>query len=35
MPRITLLVFAGHLAGTFLTFLTASELMWGSQLLWS
>ena len=29
-PRITLLVLAGHLAGTFLTFLTASELMWGT-----
>ena len=33
LPRITLLVMAGHLAGTFLTFLTASELMWGSNLL--
>jgi uncharacterized membrane protein YphA (DoxX/SURF4 family) len=30
-PRITLLVLAGHLAGTFLTFVTASELMWGSN----
>ena len=30
-PRITLLVLAGHLAGTFLTFLTASELMWGAN----
>ena len=30
LPRITLLVLAGHLAGTFLTFLTASELMWGA-----
>ena len=29
LQRITLLVMAGHLAGTFLTFLTASELMWG------
>ena len=29
-PRITLLVLAGHLAGTFLTFLTASALMWGA-----
>jgi putative oxidoreductase len=28
LPRITLLVLAGHLAGTFLTFVTASELMW-------
>jgi len=27
LPRITLLVLAGHLAGTFLTFVTASELM--------
>ena len=26
-PRMTLLVLAGHLAGTFLTFVTASELM--------
>ena len=33
LPRITLLVLAGHLAGTFLTFLTASELMWGSNFL--
>jgi uncharacterized membrane protein YphA (DoxX/SURF4 family) len=30
-PRITLLVLVGHLAGTFLTFLTASELMWGAN----
>ena len=29
LPRITLLVLAGHLAGTFLSFVTASELMWG------
>jgi uncharacterized membrane protein YphA (DoxX/SURF4 family) len=28
LPRITLLVLAGHLAGTFLTFVTAAELMW-------
>jgi uncharacterized membrane protein YphA (DoxX/SURF4 family) len=28
LPRITLLVLAGHLTGTFLTFLTASHLMW-------
>jgi uncharacterized membrane protein YphA (DoxX/SURF4 family) len=28
LPRITLLILSGHLAGTFLTFLTASELMW-------
>jgi uncharacterized membrane protein YphA (DoxX/SURF4 family) len=28
LPRITLLVLVGHLAGTFLTFVTASELMW-------
>jgi uncharacterized membrane protein YphA (DoxX/SURF4 family) len=27
LPRVTLLVLAGHLAGTFLTFLTATELM--------
>jgi putative oxidoreductase len=27
-PRVTLLVLAGHLAGTFLTFVTASDLMW-------
>ncbi|WP_167762217.1 DoxX family protein [Blastococcus sp. CT_GayMR20] len=33
LPRITLLVLAGHLAGTFLTFVTASELMWGSNFL--
>ncbi len=33
LPRITLLVLAGHLAGTFLAFLTASELMWGSNFL--
>jgi uncharacterized membrane protein YphA (DoxX/SURF4 family) len=33
LPRITLLVLAGHLAGTFLTFVTASELMWGSTVL--
>ena len=32
LPRLTLLVLAGHLAGTFLTFLTASELMWGANL---
>ena len=29
LPRITLLVLVGHLAGTFLSFVTASELMWG------
>ena len=28
LPRLTLLVLTGHLAGTFLTFVTASELMW-------
>ena len=28
LPRLTLLVLAGHLAGTFLSFVTASELMW-------
>ncbi|MET0764978.1 MAG: DoxX family protein [Blastococcus sp.] len=33
LPRITLLVLAGHLAGTFLTFVTAAELMWGSHVL--
>jgi uncharacterized membrane protein YphA (DoxX/SURF4 family) len=33
LPRITLLVLAGHLAGTFLTFVTASELMWGEGFL--
>jgi uncharacterized membrane protein YphA (DoxX/SURF4 family) len=33
LPRITLLVLVGHLAGTFLTFVTASELMWGSNFL--
>lgn len=32
-PRIVLLVMAGHLAGTFLTFVTASELMWGEGFL--
>jgi putative oxidoreductase len=32
-PRITLLVLSGHLAGTFLTFVTASELMWTGNLL--
>ena len=31
LPRLTLLVLAGHLAGTFLTFVTASELMWGGN----
>lgn len=31
LPRITLLVMAGHLAGTFLSFVTASELMWGDS----
>lgn len=31
LPRITLLVLCGHLAGTFLTFVTASELMWNSN----
>ena len=31
LPRITLLVLAGHLAGTFLSFVTASELMWGDS----
>jgi uncharacterized membrane protein YphA (DoxX/SURF4 family) len=34
LPRITLLVLAGHLAGTFLTFVTASQLMFdGNPLL--
>jgi uncharacterized membrane protein YphA (DoxX/SURF4 family) len=33
LPRITLLVLVGHLAGTFLTFVTASELMWGDGFL--
>ena len=32
LPRITLLVLAGHLAGTFLSFVTASELMWGANI---
>ena len=32
LPRITLLVMSGHLAGTFLTFVTASELMWSGSL---
>ena len=31
LPRITLLILCGHLAGTFLTFVTASELMWTSN----
>jgi putative oxidoreductase len=31
LPRITLLVLAGHLAGTFLTFVTASHLMWAAS----
>jgi uncharacterized membrane protein YphA (DoxX/SURF4 family) len=31
LPRITLLVLVGHLTGTFLTFVTASHLMWGSN----
>jgi uncharacterized membrane protein YphA (DoxX/SURF4 family) len=31
LPRVTLLVMAGHLTGTFLTFVTASALMWGSN----
>jgi putative oxidoreductase len=30
LPRIVLLALCGHLAGTFLTFVTASELMWTS-----
>ena len=30
LPRLTLLLLAGHLAGTFLSFVTASELMWGA-----
>ena len=33
LPRITLLVMAGHLAGTFLSFVTAAELMWGASIL--
>lgn len=32
LPRITLLVLCGHLTGTFLAFVTASELMWASPL---
>jgi uncharacterized membrane protein YphA (DoxX/SURF4 family) len=31
LPRITLLILVGHLTGTFLTFVTASHLMWGSN----
>lgn len=31
LPRITLLVLAGHLTGTFLSFVTASERMWGAN----
>lgn len=31
LPRIVLLVMAGHLAGTFLTFVTAHELMWSGS----
>jgi len=31
LPRITLLVLVGHLTGTFLTFVTASHLMWGTN----
>jgi len=31
LPRLTLLVMAGHLTGTFLTFVTAHELMFGSN----
>ena len=31
LPRVTLLVLAGHLAGAFLTFATAFELMWGAE----
>jgi putative oxidoreductase len=31
LPRVTPLVLAGHLAGTFLSFVTASELMWGAN----
>ena len=32
-PRLVLLALVGHLAGTFLTFVTASELMWGDGFL--
>ena len=32
LPRVTLLVLVGHLAGTFLTFLTATELMFTDNL---
>ena len=32
LPRITLLVMIGHLAGTFLTFVTAAHLMWAGPL---
>jgi putative oxidoreductase len=31
LPRVTLLVLAGHLGGTFLSFVTASERMWGAN----
>jgi uncharacterized membrane protein YphA (DoxX/SURF4 family) len=31
LPRVTLLVMVGHLTGTFLTFVTAHELMWGGS----
>jgi uncharacterized membrane protein YphA (DoxX/SURF4 family) len=31
LPRITLLVLAGHLVGTFLTFVTAPAMMFGSN----
>jgi uncharacterized membrane protein YphA (DoxX/SURF4 family) len=33
LPRLVLLVLAGHLAGTFLTFVTAAERMWGEGFL--
>jgi uncharacterized membrane protein YphA (DoxX/SURF4 family) len=32
LPRLTLLVMIGHLAGTFLTFVTAAHLMWAGPL---
>lgn len=31
LPRMTLLVLAGHLVGTFLTFVTAPQMMFGSN----
>jgi putative oxidoreductase len=31
LPRVTLLVLAGHLVGTFLTFVTAPHMMWSGN----